>query len=359
MQLRMPGPTPLPEPTRAAGARQMISHRGEEFERLFRDITARLQRWFQTENDVLIFPAAGTGGLEAALVNCLSPGDTVIAATVGAFGDRWAEIATAFDLEVVRAGGPWGTAVDPAEVRAALKQHPTAKAILLTHNETSTGVLNDVAAIGALAREHDTLLLVDSISGAGGADLPVDAWGVDVAVTASQKAWMTPPGLTMLTVGPRAWAAHATARLPRFYWDFSEARKYAAQGQTPYTPAISLLFALHASLLLMDAEGRDAVFARHLRLRDGVRALTRRIGLDLLVPDAIASPTVTAVRVPQAARVLATLRARQVILGDGQGPLKGTVLRIGHMGHVTEADLAYTMAELSAAVLALDPPSSD
>jgi aspartate aminotransferase-like enzyme len=159
----------------------------------------------------------------------------------------------------------------------------------------------------------------------------------------------------MLTVGPRAWAAHATARLPRFYWDFSEARKYAAKGQTPYTPAISLLFALQASLLLMDAEGREAVFARHLRLRDGVRALARRLALPPLVPDAIASPTVTALRVPAADQVLAALRARRIILGDGQGALKGQVLRIGHMGFVTEADLAHTLAELSAAVLALEP----
>src|SRR6476469_3166459 len=221
MQLRMPGPTPLPEPTRAAGARQMISHRGDEFERIFFDIMARLQDWCQTKNDVLIFPAAGTGGLEAALVNCFSPGDTVIACTVGAFGDRWAEIATAFGLDVVRVAGPWGMAVDPDAVRAALVQHPAAKGILLTHNETSTGVLNDVAAVGALAREYDKLLLVDSISGAGGADLPVDAWGVDVAVTASQKAWMAPPGLTMLVVSERAWAAAGRARLPRFYWDFA------------------------------------------------------------------------------------------------------------------------------------------
>ncbi len=355
MQLRIPGPTPLPDPTRAAGARQMISHRGAEFERIFFDIMARLQRWYQTENDVLIFPAAGTGGLEAALVNTFSPGDTVISCTVGAFGDRWAEIATAFGLTVVRAGGPWGTAADPEVARAALVAHPEAKALLLTHNETSTGVLNDVAAFGALAREHDTLLLVDSISGAGGADLPIDSWHVDVAVTASQKAWMAPPGLTMITVGPRAWAAHATARLPRFYWDFSEARKYAAKGQTPYTPAVSLLFALQASLLLMDAEGRDAVFARHLRLRDGVRAAARRSGLTPLVADAVASPTVTALQVPDADRVLAALRARDIILADGQGALKGQILRIGHMGFVTDADLATTMAELAAAVLALEP----
>jgi aspartate aminotransferase-like enzyme len=348
MQLRIPGPTPLPAATREALARQMISHRGAEFERIFRDITARLQDWFQTENDVLIFPAAGTGGLEAALVNTLSPGDTVIACSVGAFGDRWAEIATAFGLHVVPAGGPWGTAVDPATVRAALGRNPIAKAILLTHNETSTGVLNDVAPIAALAREYNTLLLVDSISGAGGADLPVDRWGVDVAVTAAQKAWMAPPGLTMLTVSARAWEAHAHARLPRFYWDFSEARKYAAKGQTPYTPAVSLLYALQASLHLMAAEGRAAVFARHLALRDFVRGEARRLGLAPLVPDAIASPTVTALQVPDADTVLVTLRTRGVIVADGQGPLKGAVLRVGHMGLVSEADLAEVVRELGA-----------
>jgi aspartate aminotransferase-like enzyme len=350
MQLRIPGPTPLPDAAREALARQVISHRGTEFERMFLDITARLQSWFQTENDVLIFPAAGTGGLEAALVNVLSPGDTVISCSVGAFGDRWAEIAAAFGLHVVHAGGPWGTAVDPRAVRQALGRHPDAAAILLTHNETSTGVLNDVPPIAALAREYHTLLLVDSISGAGGADLPVDGWGVDVAVTASQKAWMAPPGLTMLTVSPRAWAAHQAARLPRFYWDFSEARKYARKGQTPYTPAVSLLYALQASLHLMAAEGRAAVFARHLALRDFLRADARGLGIMPLVPDAIASPTVTALQVADADAVLAALRARGVVLAEGQGPLKGRVVRIGHMGLVTKADLAHVLTELGRVV---------
>ena len=350
MQLRIPGPTPLPDAARTALARQVISHRGAEFERMFLDITARLQDWFQTENDVLIFPAAGTGGLEAALVNTLSPGDTVISCSVGAFGDRWAEIATAFGLHVVRAGGPWGTAVDPQVVRQALGRHPTAAAILLTHNETSTGVLNAVPPLAALAREYNALLLVDTISGAGGADLPVDRWGVDVAVTASQKAWMAPPGLTMLTVSPRAWAAHQHARLPRFYWDFAEARKYLRKGQTPYTPAVSLLYALQASLHLMAAEGRAAVFARHLALRDFLRTAARSLGIVPLVPDAIASPTVTALQVPDAEAVLAALRDRGVVLAEGQGPLKGQVVRIGHMGLVTRADLAHVLTELGRVV---------
>ncbi len=347
-QLRLPGPTPVPDMVRAAGARQMISHRGAEFHDLLRDVTQRLQGFYQTANTVLVFAASGTGGLEAAIANCFSPGDRVLALSCGHFGDRFADLAAAYGLDVVRLRFEWGQAVDPNAVRQALTDHVNVRGVLLTHNETSTGVQNPVPAIGALTREHDLLLLVDSVSGLGAADLRCDEWGVDVAVTASQKAWMTPPGLTMLSVSPRAWAAYAEARLPRYYFDFGAARKYLDNWETPATPAVSLLFQLQAALQLMDEEGRVAVFARHTAVRDHLRAGVRALGLDLLADDTVASRTVTAVKVPDARRVLAELRAQGVELAGGLGPLEGHLLRIGHMGWVTQDDTAQVLEQLGA-----------
>jgi aspartate aminotransferase-like enzyme len=350
MQLRIPGPTPLPDAVREAGARQMINHRGPAFHAILRDITDRARPFFQTESDILIFPASGTGGLEASLVNCFSPGDTVISLSCGHFGDRYADIAAAHGLEVVRVRFEPGQAVDPARAAEALRAHPAARGLLLTHNETSTGVQNDVAAIGALARAQDVLLLVDSISALGAVDLRCDAWGVDVAVSASQKGWMTPPGLALISVSPRAWQAHAAARLPRYYFDFGAARTYLERWETPYTPAISLLYQLQAALELMHEEGRAAVFARHEALRDSVRGRVRALGLAPLAADPIASRTVTAVRVPDAKRVIGALREQGVELAGGQGALEGRLIRIGHVGWATEADMRETLDSLAGAL---------
>jgi aspartate aminotransferase-like enzyme len=347
MQLRIPGPTPLPETVRAAGARQMINHRGQAFHELLHDVTERAKGFYQTSNDLLFFPAAGTGGLEASLVNCFSPGDTVLSLSSGHFADRYADIAAAYGLEVRRVAFEWGQAVDPDAARRALAAHPEVRGVLLTHNETSTGVQNPVEAIGALAREYDKLLLVDSISALGATDLRTDAWGLDVVVTASQKAWMTPPGLTMLSVSPRAWDANRRARLPRYYFDFAAARKYAEHWETPYTPAVSLLFQLQAALQLMDEEGRDAVFARHEALRDYVRGRLREMGLELLADDAVASRTVTALAVPDARPILAALRRQGIELAGGQGPLEGRLVRIGHVGWATEDDMREVLDRLA------------
>ncbi|HMA35728.1 MAG TPA: alanine--glyoxylate aminotransferase family protein [Chloroflexia bacterium] len=343
MQLRIPGPTPVPAAVRAAGERQMINHRGTAFHDLLRDVTERAKPFFGTSGDLLIFPASGTGGLEASIVNCFSPGDQVLALSCGHFGDRYADIAAAYGLEVIRLTFEWGQPVEPDVVRRALAGHPQVRGILLTHNETSTGVQNPVAAIGALAREFDRLLLVDSISAVGGVEFCADAWGVDVAITASQKAWMTPPGLTLLAVSGRAWAAYKQARLPRYYFDFGAARKYLEHWETPYTPAVSLLFQLQAALQLMHEEGPAAIFARHQTLRNYVRERVRVLGLELLAADAVASRTVTALVLPNARQILADLRIHGVELAGGQGPLEGRLLRIGHLGWASREDMAQVL----------------
>ena len=341
-QLRIPGPTPLPDEVLEAADRQMISHRGEEFRVIMRDVTERLKLCFQTEGDVLIFPGAGTGGLEAALVNLFSPGDTVISASVGAFGERFAEIAERFGLNVVRVESPWGQPADMAALEKTLARTPGVKGVLVTHNETSTGVQNDVERAGQLAREYGALLVVDAVSSMGAVDIPVDRWGIDVAVTASQKAWMAAPGLTMLSVSERAWQANKEAKLPRFYWDFAEAKRYLLRGETPYTPAVSLLYGLQAALHMIGDEGLPNVFARHERICDRVRTCSRALGFSTFAADEVASRTVTALSAPEglsAKEIVVAMRERGIVIAGGQGKYEHTALRIGHMGFVTEADI--------------------
>jgi aspartate aminotransferase-like enzyme len=350
MQLRIPGPTPLPDEVLDAMHRDMISHRGAEFRDLMLEVTERLKHCFQTEGDLLVFPGAGTGGLEAAIANLFSPGDTVVSVSVGAFGERFAEIAARFGLNVVSVPSPWGEAADVSALERALAETPGVKGVLMTHNETSTGVQNDVEAAGRLVRAHGALLVVDAISSLGAVDVPVDRWGVDVAITASQKAWQAPPGLTMLSVSDAAWQANAEAKLPRFYWDFAEARRYLKRGETPYTPAVSLLYGLQASLRLMMAEGLPAIFARHERLRDRLRQGVRQAGFAPFAADGIASRTVTALYPPEgipAPDIVAGMRERGVVLAGGQGAYERSIVRVGHMGFVSDADIDIVLERLA------------
>ncbi len=353
-RLFTPGPTPLPESVRQAAARPMIHHRSAAFCDLMRDVTEKLKTLFQTEHDVLILTASSTGGMEAAIVNTLSPGDRVLAASVGRFGDRWADIAEAIGVDVIRLRFPDGQAADPSAIERALAEGEPFKALLLTHNETSTGVTNDLAAVGGVVQampvERRPLLLVDAVSSLGALELRTDAWGCDVVVSGSQKALMSPPGVAVVSVGPGAWEAVEQARMPRFYWDFRAARQRAGEGATPFTPAISVLYALYAALQLVADEGLPNVLARHRRLGQRMRQGIKRLGLELFPDKAIASDTVTAVRVPanvDAAALLARLRGEfGIVLAGGLGPLKGRIFRIGHMGHVSEADVDAVLAAL-------------
>jgi aspartate aminotransferase-like enzyme len=350
--LMIPGPTPCPDVVLRALSTPMINHRGPEYMAMQRELIAGLQAVFRTGSDCLIFPASGTGGLEAAVVNTLSPGDRVLALVIGAFGDRFAQIAAAHGAEVQRLDVEWGRAVDPSQVADLLRadRERAIRAVLLTHNETSTGVLNDVRTIAGLAREHGALLLVDAISGMLTAELETDAWGLDVVVAGSQKAFMIPPGLTFVSVGERAWAAHQTARMGRFYFDFSQMRRSMERDQTPYTPALPQLFALREALALIQAEERSQMIARHRRLALACRAGARASGLEPLSGDDCFSHSVTAIRNPPGVdgkALRARLRERHgVIVAGGQGPLTETIFRIGHLGYVAPTDLTATFAAL-------------
>jgi aspartate aminotransferase-like enzyme len=357
VNLRVPGPTPVPEEVARAGARPMVNHRGPEFAAVMADVAHGLQPFFGTAAEPLLLTGSGTGAMEAALVNVLSPGDEILAVTIGVFGDRFADIAQAFGATVHRLQAEWGKAIEPETVAAAVREHPALKAVLLTHNETSTGVTNDVAGIAAAVRGAASgapLLLVDGISSIGALPFEMDAWGIDVAMTGSQKAWMAPPGLAMVAVSERAWQAYADARMPRFYWDFAKARKNADKRTTPFTPAVSVAFALQESLHRMAGEGKEAIFARHRAIGRQVREGIQELGLELFADPAVASDTVTAVRVPADVDAAALLRAlrqhHRVVVGSGQDWLKGSIFRIGHMGWIHEADVEHLLTALRLAL---------
>lgn len=354
VQLRIPGPTPCPPEVLKAISKQMINHRGKEFAEILNHVTAKLKEFFQTKGDVFLLTGSGTGGMEAAIVNTLSPGDKVLATSNGFFGERFTELAQEFGAEVKPLTFEWGKPVDPEAVRQALKADPGIKAVLVTHNETSTGLTNDLKSISAIAKEFDKLVLVDAISSLGSIDLPVDAWQCDVVVTASQKGWMVPPGLAMVSVSEKAWQAHAKAKMPRYYWDFTKARKYLEIGQTPWTPAVSVFFGLAASLDILLKEGLPNIFARHARIaqlaRDGVKAN----GLSLFPEEKYASNVITAIKATDKLNVAKLLQILQseynIVLAGGQDKLAGKIFRIGHLGWITERDMEKILQALKEAL---------
>jgi aspartate aminotransferase-like enzyme len=326
----------------------MINHRGPEFKALLPELEAGLKWAFQTQNDVLIFPASGTGGLESAAANLLSAGERVLAVTIGAFGDRFADLAAAFGADVARYTMPWGEAADPEDIDDLLSREPDIRTVLITHNETSTGVTNPLEALAGVVKRHNRLLVVDGVSSIGSIDLPVDRWGVDVAITASQKGWMLPPGVSMLSVSQAAWERQKQAKAPRFYFDWEKARTMQAKGMTFTTPAVSILIGLREALTMMREEGLQNIFQRHRRIASAFRAAARALGLRLLADDEVASPTVTAVYLPEALyeksdAVFKTWRALGLVLGEGQGKLAGKSFRIGHLGAVYDEDVVATV----------------
>jgi len=357
--LRVPGPTPIPPQVAAALARPMINHRGPEFAAMLERFDQQLRHFFQTSQPVLGFPSAGSGALEAAIVNCFSPGDAVLVVSIGVFGNRLASIAERFGLRVTRHEVPWGQAADPAAVAERLRALPEARGVLLTHNETSTAVTNDLRALATAIRatRSDVLLVVDAVSSLGCVDLRMDEWELDVVLTASQKGWMVPPGLAMIAVSERGWAATERATLPRYYWDFRMVRRYLEKGQTPYTPPVSLYFALDVALEMLRAEGRAAIFARHQHVADLTRACARRLGLALFADPAHASNTVTALRVPEgidAKALTKSLREQEgVVIAGGQERLEGQIVRVGHLGYVHEPEITACMDALERQLAAL------
>ncbi len=346
--LRTPGPTPIPAAVREAQARQMIDHRGTEFAELLRETSAGLAELVATSGEILLLTGSGTGALEAAVVNTLSPGDRVLAVTIGSFGDRFAQVATAFGAAVDRFEVEWGTAADPGALQAHLAASEPYRAVLVTHNETSTGVANPLRELAAVigGAPGEPLVIVDGISGLGAMPFEMDAWGVDLVVSASQKAWMASPGIAIAAVGERARAAGERAAMPRFYWDFGEARAWAAKGQTPWTPAISVLYGLRIGVQRLREEGRQRTWARHAAIAGGVVAGIEALGLRPVAPPEHRSGTVTAAWLPDGLEwgpFNAAMRAKGLVIAGGQGKWAGRILRFGHMGDVGIDEMAEAL----------------
>jgi aspartate aminotransferase-like enzyme len=333
----------------------MVDHRGRPFAALIKRVTEHLKQFFMTKQDVMILSTSGTGSMEAAVVNTLSPGDKVLVVSIGAFGDRFAKIAETFGAQVTVLPYEWGQAADPEDVRKALAADPEIKAVLVTHNETSTGVTNPLEEIAKVVREADRLLLVDAISSLGAIPCDMDGWGLDVVVTGSQKGWMVPPGLAFIALSERGWQAYESARMPRFYMDVAKARDFLQKGQTPWTPTISVYFGLDVALEKMAAEGLEGVHARHARIGQMVREGVKALGLELLATDErYASDTVTAIKCPEGVEVAALRRMLEdeqgVVMAGAQAKLAGKAFRIGHLGLVSEEDIRHALDALAKAL---------
>ncbi len=345
MNLRIPGPTPCPEEVLQAGAAQMMNHRGPEFAQILRNVTDGLNWVFGSSTDVLSYTTSGTGGLEAAIVNTLSPGDRVLAVSIGSFGDRIRGIAKTYGAEIEAYSLEWGEAADPAEIGRRLDADKTIKAVLVTHNETSTGVTNPLEAIAKEVRARDRLIIVDAVSSMSSVPCPVERWGLDVVVSGSQKGWMVPPGLAFVYMSERAWAANAEAKMPRYYFDAARTRESLEKLQNPWTPAMSVYYAMNKSFELMRAEGLEGIFSRHAAAGDYARGRAKSMGMKLVpVNEKYASNTVTAVWWPEGVDGKAiSRRAREefgVVLGGGQGKLDGKIFRVGHLGWFTKEEVA-------------------
>ena len=359
--LRIPGPTPVPADILQAVAHPMVNHRGREFAALISRVAERLKDFYLTSNDVLILSASGTGGLEAAVVNTLSPGDKVLSVSIGSFGERFAAIADIYGAEVIPLQYEWGQAARADDVRQALAEQPDVTAVLVTHNETSTGVTNPLEEIARVVRDADPstgsgrTLLVDAVSSLGAIPLETDGWGLDVVVTGSQKGWMVPPGLAFVSMSERAWRAYENAKMPRFYLDLGRHRDLLPKGQTPWTPTMSIFFGLDVALERMVEEGMERIFARHASIGRMVRRGVNELGLELLCQDErFASDTVTAIKCPDGVEVSALRTLLEddygVVLAGGQGKLQGKIFRIGHLGLVEEDDITQTLSSLEQAL---------
>ncbi|MCM3088427.1 pyridoxal-phosphate-dependent aminotransferase family protein [Bhargavaea ginsengi] len=352
--LRHPGPTPIPKKVELAMAQNMISHRSEEFVKLYRETTERVKPVFGTKQDILLLPSGGTAAMEAAVVNIASPGDEVVVVTVGAFGDYFVSICEKYGLNVHKLQKEWGDACTKEELADFLKPLSDIKAVFATYNETSTGVLNPVGQLGEAVREHsDALFIVDGVSAIGGAPAEMDEWGIDILVTGSQKAMMLPPGLALLSLSDKAWKVIESNDASAYYLSLLSYREWNEKGMTPNTPAVSLIMGLSAVCDLIEDEGGfSKTVERHEVMKNMVRKSMNALSIDLLTADNNASPTITAIRNPEGldlASYLGHLKKKYHLdFAGGLGPLQGKIFRFGHMGYCFPSDILEAVSLMEA-----------
>ena len=359
LTLMIPGPTPVPESVLKAMGRHPIGHRSGDFQAVVQRTTEQLKWLHQTQSDVLVITGSGTAAMEAGIINTLSRGDRVLCGDNGKFGERWVKVARAYGLEVEVIQAEWGQPLDPEAFRKALEADSTKaiKAVILTHSETSTGVINDLETIARHVKAHGTALTIaDCVTSLGATNVPMDAWGVDVVASGSQKGYMLPPGLSFVAVSERAWQAYERSDLPKFYLDLGPYRKTAAKNSNPFTPAVNLYFGLEAALEMMQKEGLDAIFARHARHRSAAQAGMKAIGLPLFAAEGHGSPAITAVAPDgiDAEQLRKAVKDRfDILLAGGQDHLKGKVFRIGHLGYVCDRDVLTAVSAIEATLQSL------
>lgn len=360
LMLMIPGPTPVPEQVLMAMAKHPIGHRSGDFSKVIAEVTAGLKWLHQTQNDVLILASSGTGAMEAGIINFLSAGDRVLVGSNGKFGERWAEVCDAYGLNATRITAEWGKPLDPEQFRAELEADTDKqiKAVIVTHSETSAGVLNDVATINRYVKAHrQALIMVDAVTSLGATSVPIDEWGLDVVASGSQKGYMLPPGLGFVAVSAKAWEAYKTAKLPRYYLDLGKYRKEAAKNSHPFTPPVNMFYGLQVALKMMQKEGLENVFARHQRQTNATRAAMRALNLPLFAPDHAASPAITAVAPlgVDAEQIRSVIKKRfDIVLAGGQDHLKGKIFRVGHLGFVSDRDILTAIGALEATLQELN-----
>lgn len=357
-QLRIPGPAPLPERVVRAASKPMIDHRGPEFAALLEDIVSGIKRVYETGNDLILLTSSGSGGMESAVANLVSPGDEVVCCVGGNFGERFAGMAEAYGARLIRLEAEWGQPVDPADLAAVLEAHPDARVVFMTHNETSTTIANPVQELAAVVRRYDRISVVDGVSSIASMPIGVDRNGIDVAVGASQKGWMAPPGLAFVSVSERAWEQSRRARGPRFYLDWAMIGSSMREGSTPFTPAISVCYGLQEGLHMLEEEGLSEVYRRHRRLADATAAGLQAMGFGLFAAEGYRSPVVTGgLPMPgldvNGYRKL--LREKYgLVIGGGQGKMTGKMFRVGHLGFVSDGDVVQILWTMERALEDMD-----
>ncbi len=354
LMLMIPGPTPVPEKVLLAMAKHPIGHRSGDFSKIIGELNENLKWLHQTTNEVLTLCVSGTGAMEAGIINFLSAGDRVLVGNNGKFGDRWAKMSRAFGLQVEEITAEWGQPLNPETFKEKLEAdtNKQIKAVIVTHSETSTGVLNDLKTINEYVKAHgEALIIVDAVTSLGAVNVPIDEWGLDVVASGSQKGYMIPPGLGFVSVSDKAWKAYETATLPKFYLDLAPYKKANGKNSSPFTPPINLMFGLKAALEMMREEGLENIFARHKHLTEVTRAGIKELGLPLFAADDCAALAVTAVMPDKhdAEAIRSNMSKKyDIALAGGQDHLKGKIFRIGHLGFASEADMLKGLAALKA-----------
>lgn len=356
LMLMIPGPTPVPDPVLLAMAKPIIGHRSGDFSLIMKEVTENLKWLHQTQNDVLIVAGSGTSAMEAGIINFLSAGDRVLVGDNGKFGERWAKVAKAYNLDVEVISAEWGQPLDPEAFREKLEAdtQKQIKAVIITHSETSTGVLNDLETINRYVKTHgEALIMVDAVTSLGAISVPIDEWGLDVVASGSQKGYMVPPGLGFVSVSSKAWDAYQSATLPKFYLDLGMYRKSAAKNSNPFTPPVNLFYGLQVALQMLKDEGLENIFSRHQRSKSAIRAAVQALNLPTFAPDEAASPAVTAVAPDRVdtEQIRSTMRKQfNIALAGGQDHLKGKIFRIGHLGFVGDRDILTCISALESSL---------